>query len=506
MKIGTVDFLRRLAPHYGPHYGVAAQGCLRGLGLIYVLSFWSLASQIVALCGPQGLLPAGLLADMIRQQLGDGAPLQIPSLLWLSDQPLMLFGLTGLGTLGGLGLLYGFFPGVSGGLSWICWISLLPFCQPWLSTPGDALLAEAGLFALLLVPPFTRRYPDPRRMGSRITGIILMNALLFKVLFTSGLAKLTQGDVCWSDATAFYRFFEITPLPTSLAWYAHFLPGTFLKYGVWGVMFVELILSFYVFLPRTFRNLLAGAVCVQALLLWLTGHHGFLPLLLVLLAFTLVDDVTWRRVLPEAWGPTASISIYQPRLHSLLLLALCLPWMIWQIDPSDPEKISVPWRQTGKVLSHLQSSHRYALFTDIPQKRREISIQGSLDGRQWIEYRFKLKPTDPRSLPMLPILHLPRLDEQFTRLASAIDSENPQNPPLWLFRLISGLMQNDPSILSLFPVNPFPETPPNYLRLAVYEYRYADPVTHRQTGVWWQREFRNFYGPVFSRTAPSARE
>jgi lipase maturation factor 1 len=503
MRIGGIHFLSKLAPYYGPHYGVGAQGCLRGLGLIYVISFWSLAAQVVPLCGPGGLLPSGLLMDITRQQQGEWAPLFMPSLLWLSQQPLMLLGLTGLGTLAGLGLLYGFFPWFCGVLSWICWVSLLQFCQPWLSTPGDALTAEVGLLALLLVPPFSRRYPNPSRMGSRITGILLLNGLLFKVLFSSGLAKLTLGDPSWADSTAFYRFFETTPLPTAITWHAHFLPETLLKYGVWGMVFIELILAFYVFLPRTFRNILAGAVGVESFLLLLTGHYGFLPLLLILLAFTLVDDVSWRRLLPDTWGPTASISLWQPGLFSVLLLVLMLPLMIWQTYLKNEDSLLPPWKQTGMVLGHLRSSNRYALFTQIPEQRREISIQGSMDGRQWVEYRFKLKPTDPQTLPHMAMLHLPRLDEQFARLAAAIDPEKPANPPLWLFRLVNGLMQNDPAILSLFPVNPFPDAPPQYIRLAVYDYHFADPVTRREEKVWWQREFKSFYGPVFSRSAAS---
>lgn len=503
MRFGSIQFLRRLAPHYGPHYGVAAQGCLRGLGLIYIISFWSLAAQIVALSGPGGLFPSGLWMGVAREQYAAWAPLVYPSFLWLSQQPLMLLGLTGVGTLAGLGMLYGIFPWISGLVSWLCWVTLLQFCQPWMSTPGDALTAEIGLLVLLLLPPLSRRYPPPSAMGSRITGILLLNGLLFKVLFSSGLAKLTLGDARWSDSTAFYVFFETTPLPTALAWYAHHLPETLLKYGVWGMVFIELILAFYVFLPRTFRNILAGAVVLESLVLLLTGHHGFLPLLLMLLAFSLVDDVTWRRILPATWGPPAAISLYQPGALSLLVLGLLLPLMIWQTSPSRMERNWPPWKQTGMVLGHLQSSNSYALFTRIPEQRREISIQGSLDGRQWVEYRFKLKPTDPRSLPRMSVLHLPRLDDQFARLAASIDPEKPANPPLWLFRLVNGLLRNDPGMLSLFPVNPFPGEPPRYIRLAIYDYHFADPVTRRQEKIWWEREFKSFYGPVFTRTAPS---
>ncbi|MGA0333679.1 MAG: hypothetical protein ACO3NW_06970, partial [Kiritimatiellia bacterium] len=41
--------------------------------------------------------------------------------------------------------------------------------------------------------------------------------------------------------------------------------------------------------------------------------------------------------------------------------------------------------------------------------------------------------------------------------------------------------------------------PPKYLRLALYEYHFADPVTRREESVWWERKFLGFYGPVFTR-------
>ncbi|MGA0334404.1 MAG: hypothetical protein ACO3NW_10660, partial [Kiritimatiellia bacterium] len=63
----------------------------------------------------------------------------------------MILLLSGLGTLAGLGLLYGFFPWFSALLSWICWVSLLQVCQPWMSVPGDHQTAEIGLILLLLV-------------------------------------------------------------------------------------------------------------------------------------------------------------------------------------------------------------------------------------------------------------------------------------------------------------------------------------------------------------------
>ena len=499
MKLPSIPFLRRLAPKYGPHYGVAAQGMLRGLGLIYVLSFWSLAAQIMALSGSRGLMPASALMNYFKSQSGPLAPLFFPSVLWLTDHPVMLLVLSGVGAIAGLTLLYGFYPWFSALICWVSWVSLLQVCQPWMSSQGDYLMAEIGLWVLLLISPLIRTYPSPSEMGSRITGIIVINFILFKVLFSSGLAKLNLGSDFWASSTAYYYFFETQPLPTSIAWYAHYLPHTVLEYAVWGTMFIELIMPFYLFLPRTFRNLLAGAVSLQSLFILLVGQHGFLPYLLLLLSFSLIDDVSWRKILPVTWGPPAAISLYQPQIFSVLILALVLPVTIWQIYFQKPESILPPWHQVESVLARVHSSNRYALYPEVPAQRKEFAIQGSIDGKQWVEYRFKLKPTDPASLPSISALHLPRLDEQFTRLANRIELDSPQKPPIWLYHLIGNLLQSDPATLSLFPVDPFPGKTPEFIRLALYEYRFADPVVRREQNIWWVREFKGFYGPVFTK-------
>ncbi|MDF3128218.1 lipase maturation factor family protein [Kiritimatiellaeota bacterium B1221] len=499
MKFGDIHFLRRFAPSYGPHYGVAAQGCMRGMGILYVVSFWSLAAQIVGLSGPGGLLPSASILSAVAEVKGIWSPLFLPSLAWLSTHPLMLLGCTAMGAIAGLCLLYGFFPWISALMSWICWVSLIQICQPWMSGAGDLLTTEMGFLILFLLPPLSRFYPSPSKMGSHVTGIILLNGLLFKVLFSSGLAKLNLGDPAWGDATAFYHFFETQSLPTIAGWYVHHFPGTVLKYGLWGMMFIEIILPFYIFLPRTFRNILSGAVVIESIILLLTGNHGFYPLLLLILAFSLVDDVAWRKVLPGTCGPSAAISYYQPKALSLIFLVTFLPIYIWQIYTDKAEEMLPPWKNVAQVFGSIHAINPYAMFTEVPHHRKEISIQGSVDGRQWVEYRFRLKPTDPKSLPMMSVLHQPRLDEAFVALASKMDEDRQVPPPVWLYRLIHNLMINDPATLALFPVNPFPKTPPRFIRLAVYEYTFADPVTHRNEQLWWEREFTGFYGPIFSR-------
>ncbi len=43
-------------------------------------------------------------------------------------------------------------------------------------------------------------------------------------------------------------------------------------------------------------------------------------------------------------------------------------------------------------------------------------------------------------------------------------------------------------MLDLLGENPFPESPPRYVRLRYYLYHFTDLQTKRETGAWWKRE------------------
>jgi hypothetical protein len=61
-----------------------------------------------------------------------------------------------------------------------------------------------------------------------------------------------------------------------------------------------------------------------------------------------------------------------------------------------------------------------------------------------------------------------------------------QNP--WFLRFELRLLQNSPPVVGLLERNPFPNKPPKYIRATLYDYRFTDIATRRQTGDWWRRE------------------
>lgn len=493
------SFVSFYARKVGPHYGVAAQGILRGLGLLYILAFWSVAAQMFALSAEGGLQPARAFYEYLQTQHGAWAPWIFPGLGWVSQSPAWMLTLCGVGVCAGLGLLYGFLPWFSSLLGWVCWISMMQLCQPWLNAAGDVLLAEMGLYALLLVPIKGFFYPRVEDMASRIPGILVMNLLLMRVLFLSGIARLSSDGGLWSDATALFYFFETQPLPSAGGWFLHQLPAGILRYVLWGWMFIELMLPWYTFLPRIFRNIFAGGVAVRSLLLLSTGQHGLYPWCCLILALSLVDDTSWRCLLPEAWGPSASRQQFRVSVVSALPLLVLAPMLLFQTAGIPSRTPPSPWSYVQQVLGHVMVTRSVPDSVQVPQRRLDLSLQGSPDGENWVEYRFWSKPTDPRRIPAAPMLHVPRLDSAFVSLARS-DLLAQGKLPGWMLNLIQGLLTGDPRFDSLFPGTPFSESPPRYVRLVLFETRFADPVSRRQQGIWWQRKPMGIVGPIFSLT------
>ena len=87
---------------------------------------------------------------------------------------------------------------------------------------------------------------------------------------------------------------------------------------------------------------------------------------------------------------------------------------------------------------------------------------------------------------------MPRLDWQMW--FAALDPQG--NQPL-LEALLGRLLEGSPEVIGLMGPNPFPDTPPKYVRLVYFRYFFTSPETRATTGAWWARERRgNLTQPV----------
>jgi len=180
-----------------------------------------------------------------------------------------------------------------------------------------------------------------------------------------------------------------------------------------------------------------------------------------------------------------------------VLLVALMPLLLLQTLLGSPEAVPRPWSWVQQGLGQVGAGWSPPPDPAVPARRIELSLQGSPDGRKWVEYPFWIKPSNPAVLPAVGLPHIPRLDLAFEAVARSAGPEQ-QGVPVWLLQLMEGLLQGDARLESLFPANPFPDQPPRYLRLVLYELTFADPVTKRERDVWWERRPLGLLGPVFS--------
>lgn len=485
-----------------PTYVLSRWLFLRLLGVIYLIAFVSLWTQIRGLVGSQGILPAESFLQVLREQLGSQRTWIAPNLFWwigASDAAIQFVCFSGVVL--SVVLIIGIAPVPALVLLWISYLSLTVIGQDFLEFQWDILLLEVGFLAIFLAP--LQLFPSlaTESPPSRIV-LVLLWWLIFRFMLESGLAKLLSGDPAWRNLTALTYHYETQPLPTFLGWYVHQLPLAFHKFSLLFTFFVELIVPFVLVAVRPLRLVACALLVLLQVVIVVTGNYGFFNLLTIALSLLLLDDAVIRSILPtvvtaklpEAAGVVAG----QGPVATILQIVLA----IVVLSVSGGQLLAM-LRGRGYLPSSLQSLvnvvspfrtiNRYGLFAVMTKSRPEIVIEGSSDGVTWLPYEFKYKPGDLSHPPGFVAPHMPRLDWQMWFAALGGERRHP-----WFRNFLVRLLQDSPDVLSLLKTNPFPDRPPRYVRALLYDYRFTDRAAKRSTGAWWRRELRGTYSPVLS--------
>lgn len=466
---------------------------LRALGCIYLIAFLSLWVQIHGLIGSNGILPANLFLTAVREQVGTSGYYVVPTLFWLNPSDLCLHLLCAGGVVLSLVLISGFLPTWTLAGLWVFYLSLVSVGQVFLSFQWDVLLLEAGFLAIFFAP-LQIRDTLSRVSQPSVAFLWLGRWLLFRLMFASGFVKLASDEV-WRNLTALNFHYETQPLPTSISWYVHQLPEWFQKISVIGMFAVELVVPFLIFAPRRLRTAgCFGLVGLQVLII-LTGNYCFFNLLTIALCFLLVDDVTWKGLLSNRFMPTIRLLEQPIRRYRRICLAVAatLLFLLSGIRFSGQlfREIQIPdvaW------ITPFRSVNTYGLFADMTESRPEIIVEGSDDRILWKTYAFRWKPGELTDAPRWVAPHQPRLDWQMWFAALQGNYQNTH----WFLNFMGSVLRGEPEVLKLLAENPFPDTPPRYVRATLYDYRFTDLATKRSEGMWWDREWNRIYCPAIS--------
>lgn len=474
-----------------PRYTVGPEIFLRLLAVVFAIAFASFWWQLRGLIGPDGLLPATPFLDAVTAQLGASRWWRLPTLCWIFGGGWFLHLLCA----GGLALSAAAFLGRARagcfGLLAASYLSLIGAGQLFLSFQWDAFLVECGFLAVFLSAG--NAGSDGRREPASLARLLGW-WLAFRLLFLSGVVKLTSGDAAWRDLSAMLYHYETQPLPTRFAWWAHQLPEWFQRFSCGTFLAIELVLPFLFFTTQRLRRGAAlGQIGLQVLIA-LTGNYTFFNLLTAALCLLMLDDGWWSRWLgvapanhsnrgeSPARGPGAAALAAAATTFALAAIVVSLP-TVWR-RPSWPQW----YADTFSLIAATRAANPYGLFPVMTKSRQELIVEGSDDGLSWKPYEFTAKPGALDRAPGFVAPHQPRLDWQMWFAALSY----PQREP-WVARLAEQLLRGSPAVTGLLEANPFPRKPPRLVRVMLYEYHFTDRAERARTGRWWRREAVDFY-------------
>lgn len=480
---------------------------LRILGMVYLFGFLSLAHQAVPLIGSNGLLPADNYLDAVGSGFDSGldAFVEFPTLFWLHISDSLLKILAWVGVLLSIVVVLGFANVPILLVMWFLYFSFVNIGQTWYGYGWEIQLLETGFIAMFLVPlvdprPFPK-FPPP------VPVIWLLRWLAFRIYLGSGLIKI-RNDPCWHALTCLVYHYETQPIPNLLSPWFHFMPQFVHKAGAALSHFVQLFVPFLALGPRKVRYFVGIAFVSYQLLLIIGGNYQLLSWLTIAPAVAFFDDRFLRRFLPKwitnrAGNAVREAAASKPRKISQAIPLLLLVIVIWLSLPVISNLLSQN-QAMNTSFNRLNLANTYGAFGSVTKERYELIIQGAADSvitseTVWKEYEFRAKPGNvSRPLPVIAPYQY-KIDWQMWFAAMQRPEHNP-----WLINLVWKLLHNDKDALSLLAYNPFPDNPPNHIRIEFYRYRFTPPNSN-ETSVW-TRERIGTWLPPLSKDTPGFRE
>ncbi len=471
---------------------------LRLLGLVYLMAFLTLANQGPALLGPHGLLPVNAYLDAVAGSVGSRAAgfRALPSVFWLGagDGALRAAGWAGA-ALSALVLL-GYANAILLAVLCALQISIVSVGQTFYGFGWEIQLVETGFLCIFLCPlldarPFPRRPPPP-------VVIWLLRWLAVRIMLGAGLIKL-RGDGCWRDLTCLDFHFETQPIPNPITPFFHFLPPWAHRVGVAFNHVVELVAPLLALGPRRARIVAGVLMALLQIVLILSGNLAFLNWLTLIPIAACFDDDAWRRLLRAGLAARAAAArtVATPsRAQGLTAGVLALGIAVLSVPPVLNMVSGAQLMNTS--FTTLPLVNTYGAFGSVGRERQQLVIEGTTDAAitpatHWITYQPRCQPADPARRPCWMSPYHRRLDWLLWFAAMGSPARYP-----WAVHLVAKLLDGDPGALSLLDGDPFAGVRPRYVRVELYQYRFARPGAP----VWWERTHLGSWMPPLSRDDP----
>ena len=455
-----------------PEYWLGRLVLERGAAAIYLIGFVAAALQFRALIGEHGILP-------VPRFLAGQSFWRTPSVFHLRYSDRLFAGVCWLGAalaaaiVAGAADLAPLWAAMLAWLTlWVLYLSIVNVGQAWYGFGWESLLLETGFLMIFL---------GNAQTAPPLLTLWMARLLLFRVEFGAGLIKM-RGDPCWRDLTCLYYHHETQPMPGPLSWFFHHLPKPLHRVEVAGNHFAQLVVPFGLFAPQPVAGVAASIIVVTQLWLVASGNFAWLNWLTIVLAFSAIDDSSVSRLLPLPAPPAVSAP---PPWFAGLVLGFTVAVLVLSYWPV--RNMLSSHQRMNMSFNPFHLVNTYGAFGSIGRVRREVVIEGTDDARisvqtVWKEYEFKGKPGAVRRLPRQWAPYHLRLDWLMWFAAISPGYAQP-----WLRPLLQRLLRNDRPTLRLLRHNPFPESPPKYVRAQLYRYRFTTLEELRRDRAWWHR-------------------
>jgi hypothetical protein len=391
----------------------------RGIGLVFLVSFLSLAGQLRLLAGRNGITP---IHDALRATRRDFAAPQrffyFPTLLWLNASDAALTALPWVGAGAALVVVAGgpFVPCAF----LVCFLAYLSLDRPaTLIYPWDCLLFEAGFWGMFL--PVTRLLPDLSTVQAPLPAVAwVFRLLVFRVMFGFGKHKFIGARP--EDHGFLQGFLVNQPLPTFPGWLAQKLPIQFLKLGLVAMFLVEIPVPLAVFFPGPAGTIAAALMIGLMVAIQLTGNFGYFNLAMVVVTLSWFDNRTALALdLQTFFSRGSPLFVHSLVAFHTFLAALAFPfntfcahiWMNWS-----------PWTRVrprfltwpialARAIHPFRVVHAYGVFP--PQSPAPVKFtpvaEATWDGERWETLVYPYYPTLETSRPKFIAPHHERFDQ-----------------------------------------------------------------------------------------------
>jgi len=394
----------------------------RGLGVIFVISFASLAGQIVKGAGERGGMPIGRRLEKIAEDFPTFRRFfYFPTLLWISRSDLMLRLLVWVGLLAACAVVYGGpFSPYALLICYVCYLSLdmaIGLIFPW-----DCVLFEAAILSLFL--PATLPLPEIAAVATPAPALAwAYRFLLFRLMFGFGKQKFLGATK--KDRAYLKGFLVAQPLPSPVGCDAQKLPVWALTPLVWAMFLTEIPIPFLFMIPGDLSVIAAVATAGLMVGIQLMGSFGYFSILTIVGCIPLLDQSVPRAFdfgtffgSLTTFGEHSGANLYV-LIHSLAALFV-IPfnswvgqsWHLWSSWYRMKPIYQLPFA-FFRLMHPFRWLHPYGVFppNTYPGVKVSVLVEATWDNQSWHEIDFTYSPSNTSSPPKFVSPYHPRGDQ-----------------------------------------------------------------------------------------------